>query len=125
MEHRDKEIVICICLGGEIKENISGQVEGYICQFNCGHPVTFQSWNGDKLADLIQSNFLREELLPEESRSQLRKALALLDEPEASYRYFAELIRGLGAVEGKEDKGQLTALRQMNILLMDSVRLGS
>ena len=68
VEYRDKEIAICICLGGEIKENISGQVEGYIRQFDCVRSVTFQIWNGDKLADLIQSNFLREELLPEESR---------------------------------------------------------
>ena len=117
VEHQDKEIVICICLGGEIREEVSQQIEGYIRQFDCSRSVTFRSWNGDKLADLIQSNFLREELLPEESRAQLRKALALLDEPEASYRYFAELIRGLGAVEGKEDKEQLTALRQMNICL--------
>ena len=117
MEHQDKEIAICICLGGEIKENVSGRVEGYIRQFDCGRSVIFQEWNGDKLADLIQSNFLREELLPEESRAQLRKALALLDEPEASYRYFAELIRSLGTVEGKKDKEQLTALRQMNICL--------
>ena len=117
VEHRDKEIVICICLGGEIREEVSPRIEGYIRQFNCGRSVTFQEWNGDKLAALIQSNFLREELLPEESRSQLRKALALLDEPEASYRYFAELIRSLGTVEGKKDKEQLTALRQMNICL--------
>ena len=117
VEHRSKEIVICICLGGEIREEVSQQIEGYIRQFNCDHPVTFQEWNGDRLADLIQSNFLREELLPEESRSQLRKALALLDEPEASYRYFSDLIRGLDTIGGKEDKEQLTALRQMNICL--------
>ena len=117
VEHRDKEIVVCLCLGGEIREEVSQQIEGYIRQFNCGRSVAFQEWNGDKLADLIQSNFLREELLPEESRSQLRKALALLDEPEASYRYFAELIRSLGTVEGKGDKEQLTVLRQMNICL--------
>ena len=117
VEHRDKEIVICICLGGDIREEVSRQVKGYTDQFECSHSATIQTWNGDKLADLIQSNFLREELLPEESRAQLRKALALLDEPEASYRYFAKLIRDLGTVEGKGDKEQLTALRQMNICL--------
>ncbi len=116
-EHKDKEIIICICLGGEIREEVSEQVEGYKGQFHCSHPVTFQDWNGDKLADLIQSSFLKEDLLPEESRSQLRKALALLDEPEVSYRYFSDLIRSLGVVEGKEDKERLTALRQMNICL--------
>lgn len=117
-EHKEKEIIICICLGGEIREEVSEQVEGYKRQFHSRHhAVTIQDWNGDKLADLIQSNFLREELLPEESRSQLRKALALLDEPEASYRHFSDLIRGLGVVEGKDDKERLTALRQMNICL--------
>ena len=116
-EYRDKEIVICICLGGEIREEVSEQLEGYKRQFNSSRPVTFQDWNGDKLAELIQSSFLQEDLLPEESRSQLRKALALLDEPEASYRYFFSLIRSLGAVEGKEEKEQLTALRQINICL--------
>ena len=117
-EHKEKEIIICICLGGEIREEVSEQVEGYKRRFHYSHPaVTIQDWNGDKLADLIQANFLREELLPEESRSQLRKALALLDEPEASYRYFSNLIHGLKVVEGKEDKERVTALRQMNICL--------
>ena len=113
----DKEVVICICLGGEIREEVSEQLEGYKRQFNSSRPVTFQDWNGDRLAELIQVSFLQEELLPEESRSQLRKALALLDEPEASYRYFSGLIRNLSAVEGKEDREQLTTLRQMNICL--------
>ena len=116
-EHKDKEIVICICIGGEIREEVSQQIQGYIQQFESNYSVTFQEWNGDKLADLIQANFLREELLPAESRSHLRKALALLDEPEASHRYFSDLIRGLGVVENKKDKEQLTVLRQMHICL--------
>ena len=116
-EHRDKEIVICICLGGEIREEVSQQLQGYKRQFECSYSVTFQEWNGDKLADLIQANFLREELLPAESRSQLRKALALLDEPEASYRDFSELIRNLGTVADKKDKERLTVIRQMHICL--------
>ena len=116
-EHSDKEIVICICLGGEIREEVSQQLQSYKRQFACSYSVTFQEWNGDKLAELIQANFLREELLPAASRSQLRKALALLDEPEASYRYFSDLIRSLGVVADKKDKERLTALRQMNICL--------
>ena len=116
-EHSDKEIVICICLGGGIREEVSQQLQSYKRQFACSYSVTFQEWNVDKLADLIQANFLREELLPAASRSQLRKALALLDEPEASYRHFSDLIRSLGVVADKKDKERLTALRQMNICL--------
>jgi hypothetical protein len=43
--------------------------------------VSFEEWNGDKLANLIRSHFLREDLIGDRSRSDLRKTLALLDEP--------------------------------------------
>src|SRR5690606_24175622 len=83
-EHKDKPLVICLCFGGDIQEQVRTSVEGYIEQ-NSTERITFEEWNGDKLAELIQANFLREDLLPENSRPTLRKALALLDEPEASF----------------------------------------
>nr|VFJ93969.1 MAG: hypothetical protein BECKH772A_GA0070896_1006411 [Candidatus Kentron sp. H]VFJ94729.1 MAG: hypothetical protein BECKH772B_GA0070898_1006611 [Candidatus Kentron sp. H]VFK01339.1 MAG: hypothetical protein BECKH772C_GA0070978_1006310 [Candidatus Kentron sp. H] len=115
-EHKGKGIVICLCFGGDIREQVRPQVEGYI-QSNKKSNITFEEWNGDELAKRIQSRFLREELMPEKIRSQLRKALALLDEPEASYRHFSGLIRSLSNVEGKNDKEKVTAIRQINLCL--------
>nr|VFK80689.1 MAG: hypothetical protein BECKSD772D_GA0070982_11423 [Candidatus Kentron sp. SD] len=115
-EHKDKAIVICLCFGGDIREQVRPQVEGYI-QSNKKDNITFEEWNGDRLAALIESSFLREELMPEEIRSQLRKALALLDEPEASFRHFSDLIRSLSNVEGKSDKEKVTAIRQIHLCL--------
>lgn len=115
-EHRGKEIVICIGIGGDIQEQVRPQLTGFITKHTT-HNITFEEWNGDKLASLIQSNFLREDLLPEHARSRLRKSVALLDEPEVSHRHFAALIKSLSSVDTAKDAERLTAIRQMSICL--------
>ncbi|MCP4699025.1 MAG: hypothetical protein GY862_19555 [Gammaproteobacteria bacterium] len=116
VEHSEKNIVICICFGGDIQEQVREQIKGFIAQ-NKTTKVSFKEWNGDKLADLIQSSFLREDLLPAHARSRLRKSLALLDEPEASYKHFAALIKSLSDVSALKDSQRITAIRQMSICL--------
>jgi hypothetical protein len=115
-EHRDRPVVICITIGGDIQEQVRPQVTGFIAQHTTDK-ISFEEWNGDKLASLIQANFLREDLLPREARSQLRKALALLDEPEASYQHFARLIRSFSAVGAAADAERVRAIRQMSLCL--------
>lgn len=115
-EHRGKPIVICIALGGDIQEQVRPDITGYFAQ-NTKANISFEEWNGDKLADYIQSSFLREDLLPEQARSNLRKSLAMLDEPETSYRHFAALIRTLSNTEALNDTQRVTAIRQMSICL--------
>jgi hypothetical protein len=116
IEHRGKDIVICIAIGGDIQEQIRQQIKGYIEQHSTPN-ISFEEWNGDKLATYIQSSFLREDLLPEHARSLLRKSLAMLDEPEVSYRHFAALIRALSNVETLNNEQRVTAIRQMSICL--------
>ncbi|HYG87923.1 MAG TPA: hypothetical protein VD978_16830 [Azospirillum sp.] len=115
-EHRGKDIVICIVVGGDVQEQVRPLLTGYFTQ-NTKSTITFGEWNGDKLAALIQSSFLREDLLPEHARSLLRKSLAMLDEPEVSHRHFAALVRALSAVETLNDTQRVTAIRQMSICL--------
>jgi hypothetical protein len=115
-EHRGKNIVICIGIGGDVQETVCPQLTGFITQ-NTTTNLTFEEWNGDKLADKIQSSFLREDLLPRRARSRLRKSLALLDEPETSHRHFAVLIESLSAVDTLNDKERVTAIRQISICL--------
>jgi hypothetical protein len=115
-EHKDKNVVICLCFGGDMQEQVRPQIEGYIKQ-NKKNNLSFEEWNGDKIASLILSKFLREDLLPQNARSQLRKSLALLDEPEASYQHFSTLIKSLARVENANEAEQVRAIRQINICL--------
>ena len=115
-EHRGKEVIICLCFGGDIQEQVRPVVQGYIQQ-NTKEGLSFEEWNGDKLADLIQTFFLREDLLPPDSRPLLRKSLALLDEPEASFNHFSRLIKSLSRIQPSGDPQHIRAIRQINICL--------
>jgi hypothetical protein len=115
-EHKDKVIVICICVGGDIQESVRPSVEGFIRR-NQKRKIRFEEWNGDKLAAMIQEQFLREDLLPADSRSRLRKSLAMLDEPDTSYAHFSTLIRALADIENRNGRQRVTAIRQMSICL--------
>lgn len=115
-EHRGKPIVVCICLGGDVREEVRPDLVAFI-EKHSSSTVSFEEWNGDKLAALIQVSFLREELLPVGARSSLRKALALLDQPASSFAHFAALIRSLAATKNANEAAQVTAIRQMSLCL--------
>lgn len=115
-EHRGKSIVICVCFGGDVQEQVRESLTNFIVRSQTPS-IKFEEWNGDKLATLIQSCFLREDLLPDHARSRLRKSLALLDEPVSAYQHFAALIKSLSVVDTQKDAECVTALRQMSICL--------
>ena len=115
-EYKNLDISICLCFGGDIQEQVRPQIEGYIKR-NKKDNLTFEEWNGDKLASYILKSFLREDLLPENIRSQLRKSLALLDEPEVSYRHFSALLRFLSCNSNSDNRHRTTAIRQIIICL--------
>ena len=115
-QHKHKPVVICLCFGGDIQEQVRPQVEGYIKE-NTKNGVEFEQWNGDVITDMISQSFLQEELLPVSSRSMLRKALAMLDEPEISKKHFSSLIYSFCSQEFSKEQETLTAIRQVNICL--------
>lgn len=115
-QYRDKPIAICLCFGGDMQEQVRPQVEGFKKQ-NLKDGIEFQDWNGDKLASLILSSFLNEDLLPKGSRSLLRKSLALLDEPEISHKHYVNLINTLVRKKSGKTNEKVTVIRQINICL--------
>jgi len=112
-EYRSNKIKICLCFGGEVKEEVRPNVSAFT-QSATKDNISFSEWNGDKLSDLIERYFLREELLPKECRVLLRKALAMLDEPTVSFQHFSRLI-SLLSKEAKDPKKVLIILRQLYI----------
>ncbi|MBE0557724.1 MAG: hypothetical protein IH628_10875, partial [Proteobacteria bacterium] len=115
-QHREKKIRICICVGGDIREEVRPDIEGYKERYS-NEQVSFEEWNGDKIAALIETYFLREELLPEAARSHLRKALALIDEPDTSYKHFAILVASSLSEDFAKAAHRIRVIRQLSICL--------
>jgi hypothetical protein len=80
--------------------------------------VEFSVWNGDRLAGFLEDGLLRDGLLSREMRSSLRKAIAMSDEPDASFTHFSRLVDSVVAeADAATETKQLTAARQISISL--------
>jgi len=115
-EYKNKPIEICLCFGGEVKEEVRPNVSMFLGKLKTNE-LNFSEWNGDRLADLIEQNMLREELLPKNCRGLLRKSLAMLDEPEVSFKHFSQLAISLTCTYDKKPKDILTGIRQLYLCL--------
>lgn len=114
--YRGLPIVIVICIGGDVHEDVRTNVEGYISE-NEHNGISFDVWNGDKLSDLLLSGVLRDHALPETWRSDFRKSVALVDEPEASFRYFRSFVDSIADQCEPTEPSRLTAVRQIYVSL--------
>lgn len=116
-EYADRPIVICPCFGGEVTEAAHEAFNGYMKTRRTDR-IDFEVWNGDRIAGLLEEGLLREGLLSRDMRSSLRKAIAISDEPDASFSHFRQLVDSLteAARSGTPAK-KLTAARQISISL--------
>lgn len=104
----DLPVVICVCMGGEMREDVRAQWSGF-CRTNEKANIHFAEWNGDRLADMILSGMLRAELVESEHRGVFQKALAMLDQPDVAYRHFRHLLNAIFT----EPKNQTERTRQL------------
>ena len=114
--YRDLDVVICICIGGIIREEVRSDVTGYTDRAT-GEGISFEVWNGDVLSDHILNAFLREELLPQNVQSYLRKAVALVEEPDSAFRHMDRLMNALLEAAGTVRTRKIIAFRQILIAL--------
>ena len=112
--YRDLPVVIVICIGGDLHEDVRSNVEGYISK-NERDGISFDIWNGDKLSDLLISGVLRDHALPKTWRSDFRKSVSLVDEPEASFRYFRSFVNSIADLCKPTRPSRLTAVRQIYV----------
>jgi hypothetical protein len=115
-EHRDKHIIICLCFGGDVHESARTLLTAYIDRYTT-QSLSFVEWNGNILAELVQTHLLREDLFPNELKPLLRKSLALLDEPEVSFSFFQQIINYLSEKTKSDPSQRLISLRQLNVCL--------
>jgi len=109
-------VVIVLCCGGEIVQNVEAEVYGFIDKATQRNEnVSFEVWTGDRLAELILSGALGPELMPEQSRSLFRKSIALLDEPDAAVEYYHRFVLALFAGTGPKQKDRIRVARQITL----------
>jgi hypothetical protein len=109
------KIVICLVFGGDMQEQVRGTVTGFVRRHST-KKISFDEWNGDKLAGLLLRGVLREEIMPKALRSHFQKAVAMVDEPEIAYQHFGRLVYELCRGDAG-DKAQLRIARQLYIAL--------
>lgn len=114
--YKELKIVICLAFGGDVNEQVREKLTGFIAR-NTTARVTFDEWNGDKIAGMILKGILREEVLPKPLRSSFQKAVAMIDEPDVSYEHFSRLARDLRQAGTVSGKARVRAARQLNICL--------
>ncbi|UXN71229.1 hypothetical protein N8A98_08645 [Devosia neptuniae] len=115
-EYAALPIAICLTFGGAIDEQVRAEVTGYMNR-NTTERISYEEWNGDRLADVILDGILREDLLPSPFRSHLRKSVAMVEEPDISLDHFSRLLRALGDAPGTTPAARLSQARMINICL--------
>ena len=105
-------IVVVLCLGGDLHEDVKADVNGFVDR-NTTDRITFDVWNGDHLAELLLTGILRENALPETGRSDLRKAVALVDEPDVCLVHYCRFLKGVANRSKPNRPSRLTAIRQV------------
>lgn len=113
-QYAELPIAICVCVGGDIDQNVDSDLTDYENR-NTTSKIEFQRWDGDYLANMLMSGVLRDGLLREDAKVSFRKAVAMLDEPEASYDCFRQMVKILGENIGKRQKDTVSFARQLNL----------
>lgn len=91
-----KRVVVCIAIGGEIESNVQQDVKGFREWVERSYPgVSVQEWNGDFIAGLVCKFLLSAKLFSGEKQRLLFRALAMVQEPEASLNFFRQFVSEL------------------------------
>jgi hypothetical protein len=88
---------VVLATTGDLKQDTQINWDGYTKQY--ADRAAFSFWNGDRIAVLIEKYMLNENILDADSRTHLRKSLALAGEPDYDQRDLHRLFRrqlGLG-----------------------------
>ena len=105
-------VKVVLCIGGDLHEDVKDDVNGYMDRHTKGH-ISFDLWNGDRLAGLLLSGILREKALPKTWRSDLRKSVALVDEPSTCFAHHCHFVSSIAKNSKANRRARLTAIRQI------------
>jgi hypothetical protein len=114
-QYKALKIVICVVIGGVVQQSVQLALTSYFEEHST-RKISFQEWNGDRLADMMLLGLLQEKLLPKPLRSSFQKAVAMVDQPDVSFEHFTRLLFALQE-RAVKDKERVLVARQINICL--------
>jgi hypothetical protein len=122
LSQENKSLVkkIVLATGGDKKQEIEENWDGYIETNSKTNEIEFEFWGGDKLALLIEKYIFNEFIIPKEQRSLFRKALALIGDTDYDLRDFYQFLDEIlfkNELEKESDKKILKALRLIYLSL--------
>jgi hypothetical protein len=98
-EHAGLVKKVVVVTGGDMRQEVLLDWNSYVGLNQKRYPqygtIEFAFWGGDRLAELMDEHLFDEFLFPEELQRQLRKTIALVDQPDAEPVHFYELVRTL------------------------------
>jgi hypothetical protein len=116
---------IVLCCGGELKQETQDNWNGYKRRNREEGRITFDLWDGDRLALLLERHLLDEYLFPPAVQSLMRKALSLLDQSVREPEFYYQLVeRLLFPKETSASEALRTRKRQLKALRLASLCLG-
>ncbi|MEM7477261.1 MAG: hypothetical protein AAF483_19935, partial [Planctomycetota bacterium] len=101
-EFNDKAIKVVTCCGGEIRGEVAQNLAGFEHQHQ-SERVTFERWEGSRLAASIEEHLLNANLIQNDFQSDLRRSLALICEDEYDLRHFRKLISDMSELAVRND----------------------
>jgi hypothetical protein len=132
-QHLPKKV--CIVTNGEFKQSVQQEITGYLRSYQERYQVETEEVNGSILANWTGRHMLDERVLPEAQRSLMRRALANVEMPEASFEHARQLVMDLlqsarkaaGSNRTRQRKvtGYLRAVALFNAVLFGWARQGN
>lgn len=115
---------IVVVTTGDRKQEIEQNWIGYVGLHEEKGRIEYDFWNGDQVSAQIERHLFNEYVLPAEARSELRRTLALVGEPDYDMQHFHKLLDLLLQWEpddvqkaSKAEKRILRALTTINLAL--------
>ncbi len=123
-EHIGLPVKIVVATTGDFRQDFEQNRVGY-ADANTQAGRTYEFWNGDQFAALLEQHLLNEYALPAAARSQLRRALALIGDPDYDLEHFFALLKTLLAWEmGKSKQKAQNEREYLRALVTTNLALG-
>lgn len=106
-ECKGRPVVIYVCCGGKVKENIFHVVSGFLDRTARSDPsgkLSLRVMNGDDIANHIVKHFMSDRLVLFEERRLLFRCLSMAEDPDSSLLYFRRLLTSLLRNEESSEK---------------------